>query len=55
MSIETKIKDRLKFYGLTEKDLTAKEMKQLRKELSSNSVSLDGVLDNPEIYYRKKK
>lgn len=56
--IDETIKEKLEFYGLTEEDLTAEEMEELREEVETElegGMILDGVLFNPEILYRKSK
>ena len=52
------IKDRLKAAGLKPTDLTSSELKQLEKALNlekQGAMVLDGVLSNPDVYYRRKK
>lgn len=56
MIMETKINSKLEEYGLTAEDLTQEEMTQLRQEIEAEErgeTILDGVLDNPSLYYRK--
>lgn len=44
-------------YGLTADMLTEKEMQRLKEEIKAKEAGkevLDSVLDNPELFYRKK-
>ena len=52
--METKINNTLKEHGLTVEDLTQDELEQLTEELMNDvDIILDGVLSNPEIFYRR--
>lgn len=51
------IREALKPYDLTEENLTQSELEALKEELKAKKEGktiLDGVLSNPELYYRKK-
>lgn len=51
--METKIKNLLAEHDLTIDDLTPEEIEQLKEEIENGGTMLDGVLSNPEIFYRK--
>lgn len=54
--MEAKIKEYLAEHDLTPDDLTAEELEALKEEIAQKEAGilfLDGVLSNPEIYYRK--
>lgn len=54
--MEKEIIERLRVEGFTPSDLTEDELETLRKEIEferSGGMILDGVLSNPEIYFRK--
>lgn len=54
--MESKIKARLDAHNLTIEDLTQEEIEQLKvqiEEEEKGGIFLDGVLSNPEIYYRR--
>ena len=54
--MEAKIKEYLAEHDLTPEDLTAEELEALKEEMAQKEAGilfLDGVLSNPEIYYRK--
>ena len=56
--METKIKAKLEKYDLTIEDLTQEEIEQLKEEITDeeNGITyLDGVLDNPEIKFRRER
>ncbi len=55
--MEDKVKQMLEDYGLTESQLTKEELDKLKEEIKAKEdgrMVLDGVLDNPELFYRKK-
>lgn len=53
MDIETKIKNVLEGWGLTENDLTKSELNRLRKEIESNKKPfLDGGVINQDLLLR---
>lgn len=57
MDMEEKIKQALAKHGLTESQLTAGELEQLREEIEAREQGftvLDGVLENPALRYRQK-
>lgn len=54
--MEDKIKQVLEEYGLTESQLTKEELEKLKEEIKLREQGfeiLDGVLSNPELFYRK--
>lgn len=56
--MEDKIKEVLDEAGLTIDVMTPEEIEQLKEEISSREngrMILDGVLSNPELYYRVKR
>lgn len=56
--MENKIKKELEEYGLTIDQLTIEELELLKEEIKAKedgATILDGVLSNPELYYRKDK
>lgn len=55
--MEDKVKQMLEDYGLTESQLTKEELDKLKEEIKAKEegrMVLDSVLDNPELFYRKK-
>lgn len=55
--MKDKIKALLDEYGLTADVLTENEMQRLKEEIKAKEAGkevLDSVLDNPELFYRKK-
>lgn len=55
--MEEKIKKLLEEHGLTESQLTKEELEELKEEIKAREQGfevLDGVLHNPELYYRQK-
>lgn len=55
--MEDKVKQMLEDYGLTENQLTKEELDKLKEEIKAKEegrMVLDSVLDNPELFYRKK-
>lgn len=55
--MEDKVKQMLEDYGLTESQLTKEELDKLKEEIKTKEegrMVLDSVLDNPELFYRKK-
>ena len=55
--MEERIKQELAEYGLTIDQLTTEELHRLAQELEMRDKGievLDGVLSNPQIYYRKR-
>ncbi len=55
--MEDKIKQMLDDYGLTESQLTSEELDKLKEEIKAEEEGysvLDGVLSNPELFFRKK-
>lgn len=55
--MEEKIKAMLDEYGLTADQLTENEIERLKEEIKAKEAGntvLDSVLDNPELFYRKK-
>jgi hypothetical protein len=56
--MEEKVRQVLAEHGLTESQLTKEELEELKeeiKEMEQGRFVLDGVLHNPELYYRRKK
>lgn len=56
--MEDKVKQILEEYGLTESQLTKEELDELKEEIKANEegyLILDGVLSNPELFYRKRQ
>lgn len=54
--MEDKVKQRLEECGLTESQLT-KELNKVKEEIKAKEEGysvLDGVLSNPELFFRKK-
>lgn len=54
--MEAKIKEYLAEHDLTPEDLTVEELEAVQEEITmkeAGTLFLDGVLSNPEIYYRK--
>lgn len=54
--MEEKVIEKLNEVGLTPDDLTKEELEQLKEEVKLEEdglLVLDGVLSNPEIFYRK--
>lgn len=55
--MEDKVKQMLEDYGLTENQLTDEELDKLKEEIKAKEegrMVLDSVLDNPELFYRKR-
>jgi hypothetical protein len=55
--MENKIRQQLEEYGLTENQLTKEELEKLKGEIEAKEQGLevlDGVLDNPSLYYRNR-
>lgn len=55
--LEDKVKQRLEECGLTESQLTKEELDELKEEIKAEEEGysvLDGVLSNPELFFRKK-
>lgn len=55
--MEDKVKQRLEECGLTESQLTKEEFDELKEEIKAEEKGysvLDGVLSNPELFFRKK-
>jgi hypothetical protein len=56
--MNSKLIKKIKEAGLDPRILTAEEIKQLEKEMDAEKegkIVLDGVLSNPELYYRNLK
>lgn len=55
--MEEKIKAMLDEYGLTADQLTENELEHLKEEIKAKEAGntvLESVLDNPELFYRKR-
>lgn len=55
--MKDKVKQMLEDYGLTESQLTKEELDELKEEIKAKEeglMVLDSVLDNPELFYRRK-
>lgn len=56
--MEDKIKQLLADYGLTKSQLTSEELDKLKEEIKAKEkglIVLDSVLENPSLFYRRKK